>query len=111
MMCEDPPQYHRELKARTRVMSAISTGDQDPTCSSSSCPVSVTLTATDIHYVPGATVSEPLESHAVPALKWWLLCRGLKVPTSWRLVTGALSCLSCSSNVSSQLALLAGSLG
>ena len=37
--------------------------------------VSVTLTAADI---PGADLSEPLESHAVPALRWWLLCRGLK---------------------------------
>ena len=51
---------------RTRVMSAMSTRDLEPMCSSSSCPVSVTLTAADI---PGATLSEPLESHAVPALK------------------------------------------
>jgi len=43
--------------------------------------VSVTLTAADI---PGADLSEPLESHAVPALRWWLLCRGLKVPSSLR---------------------------
>ena len=47
-------------------MSAMSTGDQEPTCSSYLCPVSVTLTAADI---PGATLSEPLDSHAVPELK------------------------------------------
>ena len=39
------------------VISAMSTRDQEPTCSSSLCPVSVTHTAADI---PGATLSEPL---------------------------------------------------
>ena len=47
----------------------------------SSSPVSVSLSAADI---PGAYLSEPYETHAVPALRWWLLCRGLKVPTGWR---------------------------
>ena len=42
----------------------------------SSSPVSVCLSAADI---PGAYLSEPYETHAVPALRWWLLCRGLKV--------------------------------
>ena len=37
---------------------AMSMGDQEPTCSSSSYLVSVTLTAADI---PGLTLSEPLE--------------------------------------------------
>jgi len=41
----------------------------------------VELTEDDI---PGAGLSEPLESHTVPALKWWLLCRGIKVPSSWK---------------------------
>ena len=40
----------------------------------SSSPVSVVLTAADI---PGADLSEPLEYHAVQALQWWLLCRGI----------------------------------
>ena len=48
---------------------------------SSSCPVSVTLSASDI---PGADLSEPWESHAVAALSWWLLCRGVKAPTGCR---------------------------
>ena len=61
-------------------MSAVSTEEKEPTCSSS-CPFSVVFTAGDI---PGATSDEPLESHAVPTLRWWLLCRGLKVPTNWR---------------------------
>ena len=32
----------------------------------------VKLTAADI---PGAGVSEPFKAHAIPALRWWLLCR------------------------------------
>ena len=31
--------------------------------------------------VPGAILSEPLQSHAIQALRWWLLCRAL---SSWR---------------------------
>ena len=38
-------------------------------------PISVTLMTADI---PGALLNEPLEAHAVSALKWWLLCRGVK---------------------------------
>lgn len=41
----------------------------------------VTLSPADI---PGADLSEPLNRHAVPDLRWWLLCRGIKVPTSWK---------------------------
>ena len=44
-------------------------------------PVSVVLTADGI---PGAELSIPYEAHGVPALKWWLLCRGIKAPWSWR---------------------------
>ena len=43
--------------------------------------MSVELTEEDI---PGAALKEPLESHTVHALKWWLLCRGEKAPTSWK---------------------------
>ena len=32
--------------------------------------------------VEGAKVEEPLESVTVPALKRWLLCHGIQVPTS-----------------------------
>ena len=59
-------------------MSAMSTGDQEPTCSSS-CPVSVTLTAADI---PGATLSEPLESHAIQALRLVLGVTITKMPAT-----------------------------
>ena len=31
--------------------------------------------------IPGAELSEPLDKHPVAALRWWLLCRGIKVPT------------------------------
>ena len=47
-------------------------------------PVVVELTEDDI---PGAALSEPLDSHTMPALKWWLLCRGIKVPSSWKKTT------------------------
>jgi hypothetical protein len=39
------------------------------------------LTESDI---PGAILEEPLEKATVHALKWWLLCRGIKAPSSWR---------------------------
>ncbi len=31
---------------------------------------------------PGAELVEPLDKHTVAALRWWLLCRGIKLPTS-----------------------------
>ena len=39
----------------------------------------VKLTAVDI---PGARLSEPFEAHAITALRWWLLCRGIAAPQS-----------------------------
>ena len=39
----------------------------------------VKLTAANI---PGASVSEPFKAHATPALRWWLLCRGIAAPQS-----------------------------
>ena len=42
---------------------------------------SVELSDTDI---PGAHLDEPFEAHNVTALRWWLLCRGIRVPTSLR---------------------------
>lgn len=41
--------------------------------------VEVELTEADI---PGATLDEPLESHTVHALRWWLLCHGDNAPSS-----------------------------
>ena len=43
--------------------------------------VIVTLTEADI---PGALLNEPLEAHNVAALKWWLFCHDLKLPSSCR---------------------------
>ncbi len=43
--------------------------------------VTVELTESD---VPGASLNEPLEAHTLPALKWCLLCHGIKPPTSWK---------------------------
>ena len=41
----------------------------------------VELTEQDI---PGASLKEPFDSHNVTALRWWLQCRGIKAPSSWR---------------------------
>ena len=41
----------------------------------------VELTETDI---PGAALKEPFDAHNVTALRWWLQCRGIKAPSSWR---------------------------
>ena len=40
----------------------------------------VALTAADI---PGADLAAPFDKHTVPALRWWLLCRGICAPGSW----------------------------
>ena len=44
-------------------------------------PVVVELSEEDI---PGACLSEPLESQNVQALRRWLLCRGIRAPTTWK---------------------------
>ena len=44
-------------------------------------PLVVELSEDDI---PGAHLSKPMETHNVQELRWWLLCRGIKVPTSWK---------------------------
>ena len=32
--------------------------------------------------IPGAVLDEPYAKHTAAALRWWLLCRGVKVPSS-----------------------------
>ena len=39
----------------------------------------VSLTEYD---VPGASLNKPMEKQGVPALKWWLLCRGVEVASN-----------------------------
>ena len=34
--------------------------------------------------IPGAVLNEPLENATVHALRWWLLCRGIQRPSSWK---------------------------
>ena len=34
--------------------------------------------------IPGAVLCEPLEAATVHSLKWWLLCRGIQCPSSWK---------------------------
>ena len=36
------------------------------------------------HDIPGAQLNEPLESATFPALRWWLLCRGVQALSSWK---------------------------
>ena len=47
----------------------------------SSSTVAVMLTDEDI---PGAKLREPFETHAIPALQWWLQCGGIKTHSSWK---------------------------
>ena len=58
----------------------------EPRMASSECisekpSTSFELTQDDI---PGASLNEPFHSHTMAELHWWLLCRGMVVPTSWR---------------------------
>lgn len=39
----------------------------------------VQLTKVD---VPGALLEEPMDKHSIPALKRWLLCRGIEMASS-----------------------------
>ena len=39
----------------------------------------VSLNAEDI---PGAVLTDPLDKHKIPSLRWWLLCRGITAPHS-----------------------------
>lgn len=41
----------------------------------------IELTDADI---PGAHLEEPLDSHNVAALRWWLVCRGIKALSTLR---------------------------
>ena len=41
----------------------------------------LTLTEEDI---PGAHLLEPYAGHTLEELRWWLLCRGVTVPTSMK---------------------------
>ena len=34
--------------------------------------------------IPGASLAEPFETHTVTELSWWLLCRGISTPKSWK---------------------------
>ena len=31
--------------------------------------------------IPGAHLDEPLEAHNIAALRWWLLCSRINIPT------------------------------
>ena len=65
--------YYKRFEGRSSLL--VSTWQNYTACMT----MSVELTEED---VPGAALKEPLESHTVHALKWWLLCRGEKAPTS-----------------------------
>lgn len=46
-----------------------------------SADASLRLTEEDI---PGAKLREPYEGHTLEELRWWLLCRGITVPSSMK---------------------------
>lgn len=57
---------------------------QCPTTTSSeatSQAAAVELTEPDI---PGVCLDKPMNSHTMPQLKWWPLCRGIKAPSLWK---------------------------
>ena len=43
-------------------------------------PLQVKVVELNEDDIPGTHLSEPFESHNVQALKWWLLCRGIRAP-------------------------------
>jgi hypothetical protein len=45
--------------------------------------VAQTIELTDAD-IPGAHLEEPLDSHNVAALRWWLVCRGMKPSSTLR---------------------------
>ena len=47
-------------------------------------PLEVTAVELNEDDIPGAHLNEPFESHNVQALKWWLLCCGIKAPSTWK---------------------------
>ena len=58
-----------------------SVSDADLPASAQTMLTTVTLTESDI---PGAILTESMDRHTMPELRWWLLCRGIKAPTSWK---------------------------
>jgi len=34
----------------------------------------------------GSKLGEPINKHTIVELRWWLLCPGIKAPTSWKKV-------------------------
>ena len=47
-------------------------------------PLEVKVVELNEDDIPGAHLSEPFESYNVQALKWWLLCRGIRAPSTWK---------------------------
>ena len=36
----------------------------------------------NVEDIPGAVLTDPLDKHKIPSLRWWLLCRGITAPHS-----------------------------
>ena len=49
----------------------------------SACDDTVTVALTE-EDIPGAKLDEPVDRYTIPELKWWLLCRNIKAPASWK---------------------------
>ena len=61
----------------------MNSGDKSLVTCASQDLKSVILTSSDI---PGAKLDEPFCKHTVVSLRWWLLCRRITAPTSWKKV-------------------------
>ena len=48
-------------------------------CRSMAALAELTLEESDIE---GACLEEPLETHTIPKLRWWLVCHGRDAPSS-----------------------------
>ena len=77
----DSEERSRMDKTRTDIGALVEPQVAESMESTDNRPLVVELSEEDI---PGACLSEPLESHNVQALKWWLLCRGITAPTAWK---------------------------
>ena len=64
-------------------MSCISMSNKDAATRSeaASQAAAVELTKSDIF---GVCLDEPMDHHTMPQLKLWLMCRGIKAPSSWK---------------------------
>ena len=57
--------------------------DKDATTSSQAASQATAVELTEFD-IPGACLDAPMDRHTMSQLKWWLLCHGIKAPSSWK---------------------------